>query len=157
METVRGIQTIKLFGSEVKREGQWQNRYANAINHNIRLGNFNIGYDAINRALFGIENIIVVYLAAHLVIAGGLGTGMLFAFMSYKRQFMDKTANLIEKLIEFKMLGLHFDRIADIALTDKEELQPDKYRKLTINGRITVKDVSLPIQMPPRMSLISSI
>ncbi|WP_419149435.1 peptidase domain-containing ABC transporter [Pseudoalteromonas 'SMAR'] len=142
METVRGIQTIKLFGSEVKREGQWQNRYANAINHNIRLGNFNIGYDAINRALFGIENIIVVYLAAHLVIAGGFSTGMLFAFMSYKRQFMDKTANLIEKLIEFKMLGLHFDRIADIALTDKEELQPDKYRKLTINGRITVRDVS---------------
>ncbi|TMP77570.1 ABC transporter ATP-binding protein, partial [Pseudoalteromonas ruthenica] len=29
METVRGIQTIKLFGSEGKREGQWQNRYAN--------------------------------------------------------------------------------------------------------------------------------
>ncbi|MEJ6473638.1 peptidase domain-containing ABC transporter [Pseudoalteromonas piscicida] len=142
METVRGIQTIKLFGSEVKREGQWQNRYASAINHNIRLGNFNIGYDAINRALFGIENIIVVYLAAHLVIAGGFSTGMLFAFMSYKRQFMDKTANLIEKLIEFKMLGLHFDRIADIALTDKEELQPDQYRQLDIKGKIEVKNIS---------------
>ncbi|AUJ71749.1 MULTISPECIES: peptidase domain-containing ABC transporter [Pseudoalteromonas] len=142
METVRGIQTIKLFGSEVKREGQWQNRYASAINHNIRLGNFKIGYDAINRALFGVENIIVVYLAAHLVIAGGFSTGMLFAFMSYKRQFMDKTANLIEKLIEFKMLGLHFDRIADIALTDKEELQPDQYRKLNIEGKIEVKNVS---------------
>lgn len=142
METVRGIQTIKLFGSEVKREGQWQNRYASAINHNIRLGNFKIGYDAINRALFGIENIIVVYLAAHLVIAGGFSTGMLFAFMSYKRQFMDKTANLIEKLIEFKMLGLHFDRIADIALTDKEELQPDQYRKLNIEGKVEVKNLS---------------
>ncbi|MEZ7205994.1 peptidase domain-containing ABC transporter [Pseudoalteromonas sp. DY56-GL79] len=142
METVRGIQTIKLFGSEVKREGQWQNRYASAINHNIRLGNFKIGYDAINRALFGAENIIVVYLAAHLVIAGGFSTGMLFAFMSYKRQFMDKTANLIEKLIEFKMLGLHFDRIADIALTDKEELQPDQYRKLNIEGKIEVKNLS---------------
>ena len=142
METVRGIQTIKLFGSEVKREGQWQNRYASAINHNIRLGNFKIGYDAINRALFGVENIIVVYLAAHLVIAGGFSTGMLFAFMSYKRQFMDKTANLIEKLIEFKMLGLHFDRIADIALTDKEELQPDQYRKLNIEGKIEVKNLS---------------
>jgi ATP-binding cassette subfamily B protein RaxB len=67
---------------------------------------------------------------------------MLFAFMSYKRQFMDKTANLIEKLIEFKMLGLHFDRIADIALTDKEELQPDQYRKLNIEGKIEVKNVS---------------
>ncbi|MBQ4863738.1 peptidase domain-containing ABC transporter [Pseudoalteromonas sp. MMG013] len=142
METVRGIQTIKLFGSEVKREGQWQNRYAKAINQNIRLGNFQIGYDAINRALFGIENIVVVYLAAHLVIQGGFSTGMLFAFMSYKRQFMDKTANLIEKLIEFKMLGLHFDRIADIALTEKEELQPDQTKTHKIVGNIEIKNVS---------------
>ncbi|RZQ53804.1 ABC transporter ATP-binding protein [Pseudoalteromonas phenolica] len=142
METVRGIQTIKLFGSEVKREGQWQNRYANAINQNIRIGNFNIGYDAINRALFGIENIVVVYLAAHLVIQGGFSTGMLFAFMSYKRQFMEKTANLIEKFIEFKMLGLHFDRIADIALTEKEDLQPENIKRHTLEGDIEVNNVS---------------
>ena len=141
METVRGIQTIKLFGSEVKREGQWQNRYANAINQNIRLGNYQIGYDAINRALFGIENIVVVYLAAHLVIEGGFSTGMLFAFMSYKRQFIDKAANLIEKLIEFKMLGLHFDRIADIALTEKEDLQPDQIKQHEIEGNIEVKNL----------------
>ncbi|WP_105166577.1 peptidase domain-containing ABC transporter [Pseudoalteromonas sp. T1lg23B] len=142
METVRGIQTIKLFGSEVKREGQWQNRYANAINQNIRLGNFQIGYDAVNRALFGIENIVVVYLAANLVIQGGFSTGMLFAFMAYKRQFMDKTANLIEKFIEFKMLGLHFDRIADIALTNKEQLQPDQVKRHTLVGNIEIKNVS---------------
>ncbi|MEL7477705.1 MAG: peptidase domain-containing ABC transporter [Pseudomonadota bacterium] len=142
METVRGIQTIKLFGSEVKREGQWQNRYANAINQNIRIGNFNIGYDAVNRTLFGIENIVVVYLAAHLVIQGGFSTGMLFAFMSYKRQFMEKTANLIEKFIEFKMLGLHFDRIADIALTEKEDLQPANLKRHTLEGGIEVRNVS---------------
>jgi ATP-binding cassette subfamily B protein RaxB len=142
METVRGIQTIKLFGSEVKREGQWQNRYANAINQNIRIGNFNIGYEAINRALFGIENIVVVYLAAHLVIQGGFSTGMLFAFMSYKRQFMEKTANLIEKFIEFKMLGLHFERIADIALTEKEDLQPANIKRHSIEGDIEIKGVS---------------
>ena len=142
METVRGIQTIKLFGSEVKREGQWQNRYANAINQNIRIGNFNIGYEAVNRALFGIENIVGVYLAAHLVIQGGFSTGMLFAFMSYKRQFMEKTANLIEKFIEFKMLGLHFDRIADIALTEKEDLQPANLKRHTLEGAIEVRNVS---------------
>lgn len=141
METVRGIQTIKLFGSEVKREGQWQNRYVNAINQNIRLGNYKIGYDAINRTLFGIENIVVVYLAAHLVIEGGFSTGMLFAFMSYKRQFMEKTANLIEKLIEFKMLGLHFERIADIAMTEKEDLQPELLKQHKIEGNIEVRNL----------------
>ncbi|PRD18288.1 UNVERIFIED_CONTAM: cvaB [Trichonephila clavipes] len=80
-------------------------------------------------------------MAALLVIQGGFSTGMLFAFMSYKRQFMEKTANLIEKFIEFKMLGLHFDRIADIALTEKEELQPIYLSPHTINGEIEVKNV----------------
>ncbi len=142
METVRGIQTIKLFGSEVKREGQWQNRYANAINQNIRLGHFQISYAAINRLLFGLENIVVIYLAASLVIQGGFSTGMLFAFMAYKTQFMDKMAKLIEKLIEFKMLGLHFERLADIALTEKEPLQSQSVKKHTIAGKINLKNVA---------------
>ena len=142
METVRGIQTIKLFGSEAKREGQWQNRYANAINQSIRLGNFQLSFTAVNRLLFGLENIIVIYIAAKLVISGGVSTGMLFAFMAYKQQFMGKMASLIDKLIEFKMLGLHFERLADIALTDKELLQPDNFKRHKIKGSITLKNVS---------------
>ena len=142
METVRGIQAIKLFGSEVKREGQWQNRFANAINQNIRFGHFIISYDAINRFIFGVENILVIYLAAQLVIDGGFSTGMLFAFMAYKRQFMDKMAALIEKVIEFKMLGLHFERLADIALTEKEVLQEENVKQHQIQGKITLENIS---------------
>ncbi len=142
MESVRAIQTIKLFGSEVKREGQWQNHYANAINQSIRLGHFQISYTAINRFLFGFENIVVIYIAATLVIGGGFSTGMLFAFMAYKRQFMDKMANLIEKLIEFKMISLHFERLADIALSDKEELNSSSIKDHQIKGNIAVKNLS---------------
>lgn len=142
METVRGIQTIKLFGLEFKREGQWQNRYANAINKNIRLGHFQLTYSALNRLIFGIENIVVIYFAAQLVIQGGFSTGMLFAFMAYKLQFMDKMAKLIEKLIEFKMLGLHFERLADIVHTDKEILEPEHVVKHQIKGKITLNNIS---------------
>lgn len=142
METVRGIQTIKLFGSEVKREGQWQNHYANTINQNIHLGHFDISYTSINRCLFGFENIIVIYLAASLVIQGGFSTGMLFAFMAYKTQFMNKTASLIEKLIEYKMLGLHFERLADIAFSEKEILRSHNEVKHQIVGKININQVS---------------
>ena len=141
MESVRAIQTIKLFGSEVKREGQWQNCYANAINQTIRLGHFEISFKAVNRFLFGMENIIVIYLAASLVIDGGFSTGMLFAFMAYKNQFMDKTARLIEKLIEFKMLSLHFERLADIALTEKEKVDSVGFAPHEVKGSITLKNV----------------
>lgn len=141
METIRGIQTIKLFGSEAKREGLWQNCYANSINQSIRLGNFQISFAAANRTLFGIESIVVVYLAAKLVIAGGFSTGMLFAFIAYKQQFIGKVNSLIEKLIEFKMLGLHFERLGDIALTDKEDLETNNEKYISINGSIRLEGV----------------
>lgn len=142
METIRGIQTIKLFGFEPKRESQWQNRYTNAINQSIRLGNFSLGFSAINRFIFGIENILIIYLAAHLIISGGFSAGMLFAFISYKQQFMGTISNLIEKLIQFKMLSLHFERIADIALTKKEVSQSSQVKQHSITGKITCKNIS---------------
>lgn len=142
METVRGMQTVKLFGAEIKREGIWQNFYSNAINESIKLGHLQISYTAINRFLFGLENIIVIYLAAELVLEGGFSTGMLFAFMAYKLQFMTKMSNLVEKMIQFKMLGLHFERLADIALTSKEKLLPDSVKKHEVEGKIEIKDLS---------------
>lgn len=142
METVRAMQTIKLFGSEAKREGLWQNHYINFTNKSINLGIFNISYQAVNRLLFGLENILVVYLAARLVIGGGFSTGMLFAFMAYKTQFMDRMARLIDKLIQFRMLSLHFERIGDIALTAKEQVHPPQERQHQIEGRIELKNIS---------------
>jgi ATP-binding cassette subfamily B protein RaxB len=45
---------------------------------------------------------------------------MLFAFISYKQQFASRIISFIEKGIEFRMLGLHTERVADIALTEPE-------------------------------------
>jgi ATP-binding cassette subfamily B protein RaxB len=142
METVRGIQAIKLFGAELKREGLWQNRFASAINQNIRLGNFSTSFTAINRLLFGTENILVVYLAARMVVAGDFTIGMLVAFMAYKLQFMTKAGSLIEKLIEFKMLGLHFDRLSDIVLTEREKQHGTITRPVAIKGRLSLRSIS---------------
>ena len=120
METVRATQTIKIFGKETQRQTVWQNLYADAMNTEIRLGKLNIGYSAINSLLFGIENVVVVYLAATNVIEGLMSVGMLYAFMSYKQQFTGNAVSLIEKFIQFKMLSLHLSRIGDIALTPVE-------------------------------------
>lgn len=121
LENVRGIQSIKLFGNESQRQGIWQNRYAEVINADIRLGKLNISFSAANQLLFGVENVIVIYLAAMLVMDNALSVGMVLAFIAYKNQLTDRFANLIEQLIQFKMMRLHLDRIADIALSEQEK------------------------------------
>lgn len=123
METVRGIQSVKLFGKEVDRQTLWQNRYAEVVNTGIRLGKFRIGFDTANGILFGLENIIVIYLGANIILENALTVGMLYAFVSYKRQFTEKANTLIDKAIEFRMIRLHLERIADIAKTTTEPTQ----------------------------------
>lgn len=143
MESVRGIQTIKLFSSEAKREGLWQNYLVDSTNQSISLGIFNISYQSVNRLLFGLENIIVIYIAAKMVLGGGFSTGMLFAFIAYRTQFIDRMSRLVEKLIQFRMLGLHFERLSDIALTEKEQVYPEYDRNNTkIDGTIELRNVT---------------
>ena len=120
LENIRGMQTIKLFGNESQRQGLWQNRYAEVINSEIRLGRLNISFTSFNKLLFGLENVLVIYFAAIMVMANSLSVGMVLAFIAYKGQLTSRFANLIEQVIQFKMMRLHLDRIADIALTAQE-------------------------------------
>lgn len=122
MESVRAIQTIKLFGKENDRQSQWQNKLADAMNKDIQIQRWTIGFDTANRVLFGIENIIIVYFAATAVMDSLISVGMLYAFISYKSRFIGSMDSLIAKWIEFRMLDLHFDRLADIVFTKTDNL-----------------------------------
>jgi len=147
LENIRGMQTIKLFGNEAQRQGIWQNRYAEVINSEIRLGRLNISFESFNKLLFGLENVVVIYLAALLVMSNSLSVGMVLAFIAYKNQLTSRFANFIEQIIQFKMMRLHLDRIADIALT-KQEVNRDgdlAYRGSNDNkvkGQLSLKNIS---------------
>jgi ATP-binding cassette, subfamily B, bacterial CvaB/MchF/RaxB len=120
IETVRAVQSLKLLNRENERESQWLNRYAEYVNANVRLGRARISFKAINNTIYGLENVITIYLAARLALDNLISVGMIFAFVSYKLQFAERTALLIEKLVELRILGLHLERLADIALTPLE-------------------------------------
>jgi ATP-binding cassette subfamily B protein RaxB len=145
LENIRGMQTIKLFGNESQRQGIWQNRYAEVINSEIRLGRLNISFESFNKLLFGLENVLVIYFAAIMVMANSLTVGMVLAFIAYKGQLTSRFTNLIEQIIQFKMMRLHLDRIADIALTEQEanrEGVVSNREDDESKGQLTLEDIS---------------
>lgn len=146
METVRAIQTVKLFGKENQRMSIWQNLFVDTINTGIANGKLGVLYTTINGLLFGIQNIVVMYLAATAVIDGSMSLGMLLAFIAYKTQFTSKASSLVDKYFELKMIELHLERVGDIALTPID----DSYTYSTHStsseqrtGCIEVKDLSV--------------
>lgn len=120
METVRGIMSIKLFGRETDRSRLWQNRFADAVNADVRVHRLRIWFALGNSLIFGIEHVVLIYVAAKMTLGAEFTVGMIFAYMAYKRQFTENAIVLVERLIEFRMLELHLSRIADIALAERE-------------------------------------
>jgi ATP-binding cassette, subfamily B, bacterial CvaB/MchF/RaxB len=143
IETMRAVQGLKIFNRESDRETQWLNRYADEVSANVRLGRTRIAFTTINDCLFGLENIITIYLAARLALNHSLTIGMIFAFMSYKQHFIEKAVHLVEKALDFRILELHLERLADIALSPLEpgHEQPLSYTR-QIQGRIELRNVS---------------
>jgi ATP-binding cassette subfamily B protein RaxB len=64
---------------------------------------------------------LLLWIGAHAVIHHEISLGMLFAFLGYKEQFSGRINMLIDRFIDFKMLSVQTERLADIVLTKPEE------------------------------------
>jgi ATP-binding cassette subfamily B protein RaxB len=124
LETVRGVQSIKLFGRQEERRSRWLNLVVDAANRDLAVQKLSLGFRSANGLVFGCERVAVVWVGALLVLDSAFSVGMLFAFLAYKEQFSARVSGLIDKLIELKMLQLQGERLADIVLTPPEEEAP---------------------------------
>ncbi|MGZ5572694.1 MAG: peptidase domain-containing ABC transporter [Usitatibacter sp.] len=124
LETVRGVQSIKLFGRQEERRSRWLNLVVDAVNQDLATQKLGLGFRGANGLVFGVERVAIVWLGALLILDSAFSVGMLFAFMAYKDQFSARVAGLIDKMIELRMLNLQGERLADIVLTPPEEESP---------------------------------
>lgn len=116
METMRGIRAIKRFAKEKHRQNTWLHLFANSVNAGLYTQKLGLMFGFFNGVIFGLENLIIIYLGASLVIDNTFTIGILMAFIAYKNQFASRVSSLIDKYIEVKMLNLHGERLADIVL-----------------------------------------
>ena len=120
LETIRALQGIKLFGKEAEREQTWQDLFVEPSMRVRASARLNLGYESVNGVLLGIENVLLVFVGAQEVLSGALTIGMLYAFIAYRTHFASAMNSLITQIVQFLMLRLHLERIADIALTEPE-------------------------------------
>jgi len=146
VETLRAIQTIKVFNRENERCGLWTNCRIEVLNADAAVVRLKAWFRSTNELVFGVENVLVIYLGASAVLNGSMSVGMLFAFMSYKTQFVEKAARFVEKAIEFRMLDVQLERLADIVTSEPEPdlatpSVPAEYRQ-SLAGAIEVRGLS---------------
>ena len=154
LETLRAITPLKLFGREEERRAQWQHLQVEVQNRDAASAKMNIVFSATNTLIFGLENLAVLWLAARMIMGPASGmplatepftVGMMFAFLSYKGQFTSRVSALIQYGVQLRMLSVHTERLADIALSAPERDSPHGP-----HGTSLVSDLS---HLPPTLEL----
>ncbi len=120
LESLRGVQTIKLHNRQEDRQAQFMNRVVDAMNAHITTRRLDLWFGVGHKLLFGVERVAVIWVGALLVLDRQFSVGMLFAFLAYKEQFALRFSGLIDKAVELQMLRLQGERLADIVLTAPE-------------------------------------
>ncbi len=124
LESLRGMQSLKVAGEEAQRRASYDNLMVETVNQEVGLARMGLGFNAASQLLFGAERIAVITIGALLAMRNVFSVGMLIAYLAYKDQFAQRMAGLIDKCIDLRMLRLHAERLADIVLAAPEEELP---------------------------------
>jgi len=137
METLYGIATVKMQGMSERRGTQWLNLEIDTINTEIKITKMDLLFGGINSFIGACDQIIILWLGTNLVIDNQMTIGMFIAFGAFRQQFADRVSSLTTFLLQLRMMSLHNERIADIALHSQESRKPD------ISVSIAMQPVSL--------------
>lgn len=142
LETLRVMLPLKLAGREAERRARWQHLLADVFNRDVRTEKLNIVFNMSQTAITGAAALAIFYLGAQLVLDSKLTVGMLIAFVSYQAIFTSRMQALIGHAFDWRMLNLHAERLADIALEPPEaepRVETDIQR---LASRIELRNVS---------------
>jgi len=120
LETLRGIQAVKTNNKQMPRLAAYMNFLVDSTNKGIVMQKLNILFGSAQGLLTSVGRVVLVWLAALQVLDGNFSAGMLTAFISFADQFMSRGAGLINAIIDFRMLRMHGERLADIVLSETE-------------------------------------
>jgi len=127
LESVRGVQALRLFNKESVQASRYLNATAHALNTSIAVQRLNLGFSSLNTVIGGAQRVAVLWIGAYLTLRHDFSAGMLIAFIAYADQFMSRALSLVDYIIQLRVLRLQGERLADIVLTPAERHQRGSY------------------------------
>ena len=120
IESIQGVQTIKLGNQQDDRRGRIANASVEVANREAAIARTTAVFSALSKLVFGAQRVLLIWLCAWLTLQGRFSAGMMVVFVAYADLFATRTGSLIDKLVDLRLLGLHGQRIADIAFEPPE-------------------------------------
>ncbi len=148
METLYGIATIKALNLKDIRSKHWLNLNIDACNAGIKQTRFDMLFSGVNTFISTIDQVVILWLGAVMVIDNNMTLGMFMAFNAYRGQFSQRTSSLIDLFMQVRMLSLHNERLSEIVFTEPEAEMPSR-RVFNDNTAVGIEIKNLSYQYDP--------
>lgn len=142
LEAIRGAMPIKLANKQEERVARYANATVSTTNRDIHIQRLTIAFTLTNQLMFGIGRVALIWIGAKLAINNAFSAGMLIAFIAFADQFVTRAAGLIDKWVDFRMLRLHAERVADIALSAPEKVAESAWLGPLPEASVELRNVS---------------
>ncbi|WP_058912475.1 peptidase domain-containing ABC transporter [Entomohabitans teleogrylli] len=148
MESLYGISTIKALNLKERRSQNWLNINIEACNAGIKQTRFDMLFGGINTFISSIDQVVILWLGAVMVIENNMTLGMFMAFNAYRGQFSQRASSLIDLVMQLRMLSLHNERLSEIVFSEPETEQPSR-RIFEENKGVSLEVKDLSYQYDP--------
>jgi ATP-binding cassette subfamily B protein RaxB len=142
VESIRGVQTIRINNKIGTRSALHANKTAEVIKHQLQGTKLGITFETISGILFGLQRVAVLWMGASLTISGQITVGMLMAVSAYADQFSTRSNTLIDYLIQLRLLKVQAERVGDIVLSPEEPNIEGYYQGPECEASVEIRNVS---------------
>jgi len=133
IESIRNIRDLRLGNRELEAQATSSVHLQDSLNARAKSEKYIVWYDVAQTLFTGIEQIVVISVAASLIVADGAMTiGMLYAFLAFGLAFSNAALATVDNFFEYALVRVHLDRVADILAVDLDEDLDEPASALTL-------------------------
>jgi ATP-binding cassette subfamily B protein len=141
-ENINAIRAIKSFAAEEVTETRFDSLNRDNYNANMKASLLSSFYGAALRIIEAAGIAIVIIEGGFQLLAGGISVGILVSFILYVQEFFDPVTQLSQLYNSYQSSIVGVNRIYGIIDSEKDPVLPGSLVPQTINGEISLRDVS---------------
>lgn len=141
VEALSGIITIKATGAEPQILEKWSNLFFARLNLVLTRNYLNAFIQTTTGALNMLAPLLLLFLGARLVLAGGLGLGTMLALVALASAVLQPLTSLVAIVQQLQFGEAHFARLFDVLETSPEQLDASDKETPSLSGGIELREV----------------
>ncbi len=142
VETINGMSTVKAMAIEPLLRKQWEQKVADAINMQFRVGKISITARSITQFLQRTMTVILIWVGASKVFGGDMTVGALIAFQMLAGRVTSPLVRMVGLIHQYQEAALSVEKLG-IVMNAREEWGADRHgATVPLNGDIVLDRVS---------------